>query len=126
MQANSNPPNSRKYGRYAGYVVVDSGLCWVGDPCRVLHTKKPRAIGKTWEEFIDPMSEFKMVPIKTHGKTIKIPTNAPVNARQYGEGTGVCVQTGVGDGIYPVFVKEGKVGGGAKRVKAVTVLFIEQ
>jgi hypothetical protein len=85
--------------------------------CRVLHTKKPKAIGKTWEEFIDP--------IKMHRKTIKIPTNAPVNARQYGEGTGVCVQTGVGDGIYPVFVKEGKVGRGAKRVKAVTVLFIE-
>jgi hypothetical protein len=31
-----------------GEIGVDAGLCWIGDPCYILHTDQPpKAIGKT-------------------------------------------------------------------------------
>ena len=73
-----------------GEIGVDAGLCWIGDPCYILHKEQPpQAIGKDWDEFCDTLgsnSEF----------------------RQYDydlghPGLGVVVSTGYGDGTYPVF-----------------------
>ena len=41
-----------------GEIGVDAGLCWIGDPCYILHADPaPRAIGKDWEEFCDLLHE---------------------------------------------------------------------
>jgi hypothetical protein len=44
--------------KQVGEIGIDAGLCWVGDPCYVLHTDQPpKAIGKSWEEFCDILDE---------------------------------------------------------------------
>lgn len=84
-----------------GVIGVDAGLCWVGDPCYVLHKDddKPKDIGADWHGFYNKLDD-RMVPLM----------------QQFSydgghKGLGVCVSTGCGDGIYPVFakVKDGMV-----------------
>ncbi len=84
-----------------GEIGVDAGLCWIGDPCYILHKEPPpQAIGKDWDEFCDTLtssSEF----------------------RQYDydlghPGLGVVVSTGYGDGTYPVFAEVNEEGHIAK------------
>jgi hypothetical protein len=37
-----------------GEIGVDAGLCWIGDPCYILHKEHPpKAIGTSWDEFCD-------------------------------------------------------------------------
>lgn len=88
-----------------GEIGVDAGICWIGDPCYILHrTPKEQeelapVIGADWLEFCD----------KLHGD------NSGVTTFPYAlghDGLGVVVSTGYGDGVYPVFVrydKEGRV-----------------
>ena len=39
-------------GRLVGEIGVDAGLCWIGDPCYVLHANPPPStVGRTWDEF---------------------------------------------------------------------------
>jgi hypothetical protein len=41
-----------------GHIGVDAGLCWVGDPCYILHSDKlPETIGKNWSEFCDLLGD---------------------------------------------------------------------
>lgn len=88
-----------------GVIGVDAGMCWIGDPCYILHAdKQPRDIGRSWGEFCDAMS----------GE----------DTRQFDydaghEGLGVCVSTGYGDGCYPVEVR--RDGG---RIAEVRIKFI--
>jgi hypothetical protein len=92
----------KKDGRVlVGHIGVDAGLCWIGDPCYILHKDKgdkPAAIGKDWGDFCD-----------TLGKDY--PTLKSYNYDMGHEGLGVCVSTGYGDGCYPVFatIKNGRV-----------------
>jgi Protein of unknown function (DUF4241) len=90
-----------------GEIGVDAGLCWIGDPCYILHKEQPpQAIGKDWDGFCDtlyPNCEF----------------------RQYDydlghPGLGVVVSTGYGDGTYPVFAEFNEDG----RIAKVWVEFI--
>jgi Protein of unknown function (DUF4241) len=92
-----------------GEIGVDAGLCWIGDPCYILHTDKaPQAIGKDWSEFCDTLdsnTEFRQYDCD-HGHP----------------GLGVVVSTGYGDGTYPVFAEFNDDG----RVAKVWVEFIGQ
>lgn len=78
-----------------GSIGVDSGLCWIGDPCYVIHSTLPKRdleeeIGKTWKDFCAKLEDRQATSfLYAHGR----------------EGFGVCVSTGYGDGMYPVEVK---------------------
>jgi len=102
---------NRRTGRHqVGVVGVDAGLCWIGDPCYVLHADpKPKAIGEDWRGFAEKLYENQ-------------DEYAQANQFNYDHGhagLGVCVRSGDGDGTYPVFA-EYKDG----RVASVTVVFI--
>ena len=94
-----------------GEIGVDAGLCWIGDPCYILHTDTPpKAIGKDWAEFC-----------------ILLENSHYPTARQFDydlghPGLGVVVSTGYGDGTYPVFAEFNNEG----RVASVTVEFISR
>ncbi|MEO2122451.1 MAG: hypothetical protein ABGY10_03905 [bacterium] len=85
-----------------GCIYVDAGLCWLGDPCYVLGDEASSRV-KDWGEFVDALHEGSG-------------TSAPL-----GEGVGVAVSTGWGDGKYPVEVKRR-----AGRVAEVRIVFIAE
>ena len=98
---------------YVGEMGVDSGLCWVGDPCYILNTKgeEPRN-NITYDELLD-----KLYPAD--------PTQDKLTVQLFYKkgypGLGVCVSTGYGDGMYPVFVKYAD---NKQRIAEVKVVFI--
>jgi hypothetical protein len=95
-----------------GTIGVEAGLCWIGDPCYIIQNEeagKPKEI-KTWDNFCDAMSG---VDTKSF------------NYAMGHEGLGVCVSTGFGDGSYPVYATISDEGDWGKRVKSVTIVFIE-
>jgi hypothetical protein len=81
-----------------GYVDVDAGCVWIGDPCYIVGTDKPEL--QSWESFIGKMDFSKNY-------------EAPL-----GQGVGVLVSSGYGDGSYPVTVEIED-----DRVKSLTVTF---
>jgi hypothetical protein len=92
--------NKRKF---IGEVGVDAGLCWIGDPCYILSGKRPKEIGKDWNEFCDILKEKGMYKDKQ---------TAQFNYDLGHEGLGVVTTTGYGDGGYPVYAtfnEEGRV-----------------
>ena len=97
--------------RKIGEIGVDSGLCWIGDPCYVLHKKKlPTTLGKNWNEFCDLLHADGSFQHKAFGY-------------QAGhDGLGVCVATGYGDGAYPVYAVINEEG----RVTSVRIDFVEE
>ena len=89
-----------------GEIGVDAGLCWLGDPCYILHTEtSPKDIGKDWSAFCDKVSDK---------------DNEQFNFDLGHAGLGVAVSTGYGDGCYPVFVRRNNEG----RIAEVKVVFI--
>src|SRR5438270_340558 len=53
-ERSSNMKTRFTKSKYIGEIGVDAGLCWIGDPCYILHTDQPpKAIGKSWDEFCD-------------------------------------------------------------------------
>ena|SRR3982751_3229234 len=67
-----------------GEIPVDAGLCWIGDPCYILHRPKKeldKDLGESWREFC------------------KILDGADTKQFQ----SGVVASTGHGDGRYPVY-----------------------
>lgn len=94
-----------------GEIGVDAGLCWIGDPCYILHAHpKPKAIGKDWGEFCDILH-----------KNGTYPTRMQLNYDLGHPGLGIVVSTGYGDGVYPVYAEINDEG----RIAAVTVEFID-
>ena len=100
-----------------GQISVDAGLCWIGDPCYIMHKdpnaeedydKPPKAIGKNWSEFCDNLGVVNTVGSQcfNHDKDIA--------------GLGVVTSTGCGDGVYDVFVQKSD-----GQIKAVKVVFID-
>ena len=80
-----------------GEIGVDAGLCWLGDPCYILHKKNPpKSIGKSWSGCSNEITE------KDHHQ---------FNYDLGHAGLGVVVSTGYGDGTYPVQIrkKEGRI-----------------
>jgi hypothetical protein len=92
-----------------GVVGVDAGLVWIGDPCYILHPENPpEEIGKTWIDFCDKLDWEE--------------TTHQFRYDNGGEGLGVVVSSGYGDGTYPVFVRRTRDG----RVAEVRVVFISR
>jgi hypothetical protein len=108
-----------------GVIGVDAGLCWIGDPSYIMHHDRDseathasdqeawaslsKAIGNSWSEFCDILNRGQQHP----------------TARQFNyvlghPGLGVCVETGYGDGIYPVYAEINDEG----RIAKVSVEFI--
>lgn len=76
-----------------GHIAVDAGLCWIGDPCYILHKDENyKSIGKDWGEFCRLLGE-------------NYPTAMSFNFDKGHEGLGICVSTGYGDGVYPVYAE---------------------
>lgn len=78
----------------AGHIGVDAGLCWIGDPCYILHKEKglPEVLGKNWIEFCRVLNFDSGYQSFDYSKG--------------NEGLGVVVSTGYGDGFYPVYIRK--------------------
>lgn len=89
-----------------GEITVDAGLCWIGDPCYILHKEQmPKSVGQHWSHFCSIMRD--------------------ASAKQFNHdpgraGLGVAVSTGYGDGVYPVYAEFDEQG----RVTMVCAVFI--
>jgi len=74
-----------------GVVSVDAGMIWLGDPCYILHAKKPKAIGKSWGDF---------------ARIVRPQQDAEQLSHDKGHpGLGVVVRPCYGDGLYPVRIR---------------------
>lgn len=117
----------------AGTIGVDAGICWVGDPCYILHQEDgpPKAIGKNWLDFCSKLENpyfHKEFPIpELEGQKVKLPISEfdDKGFKQFNydaghAGLGVVVHTGYGDGGYPVYIKRGP----ENRIAEVKVVFI--
>lgn len=91
-----------------GVVGVDAGLVWLGDPCYILHTRKPKAIGKDWGDFARTLDRGSDTQQMNHDK------GHP--------GLGVIVTSGYGDGEYPVEVRRLEDG----TIAEVRVVFVRE
>lgn len=67
-------------------IAVDAGVVWIGDPCYVLGDDASNRV-KDWLDFCD----------KIGNDSVSTPL---------GEGTGVCVSSGHGDGTYEVSIEQ--------------------
>lgn len=88
-------------------VYVDAGLIWIGDPCYVLGDEASHRV-TSWSDFCGKLS------IDCH--TVDEPL---------GEGIGVSIPSGFGDGAYPVHIEYSDEGSWGMRVKKVTITFID-
>ena len=96
-----------------GNIGIDAGLCWIGDPCYVLPDDAwERDQVKDWSKFCSELGEDS-------------PTAKSFNYKLGHEGLGVCVSTGCGDGVYPVYATISDLPDWGKRIKSVTIVFIE-
>ncbi len=84
--------------KQVGIIGVDAGLCWLGDPCYWMTPDCTEHPAETWSEFCDKL------------EMIEYPTAKQFNFKRGHAGLGVCVSTGYGDGIYPVFVEKNEEG----------------
>jgi hypothetical protein len=73
----------------AGHVYVDAGLIWVGDPCYVMGDDASSRV-TDWGDFC--------------GKLFNDPGYNEGFTKPLGDGTGIAVRSGYGDGSYPVYV----------------------
>ncbi len=94
-----------------GNIGVDAGLCWVGDPSYIMGAN---ASGRpeSWDKFCDSLGN-------------DFPTMKSFNFKLGHEGLGVCVSTGYGDGVYPVYATISDEPDWGKRIKSITIVFIE-
>lgn len=101
-----------------GQIGVDAGICWIGDPCYILHQENglPKDIGNNWTEFCDRLDRKGFYS----GNHIGVQFNYDGGY----SGLGVVSTTGFGDGIYDVFAEIEDRGAWGKRVKRIIVEFI--
>ena len=77
--------------KLVGHLGIDAGICWIGDPCYILHTKElPGSVGKNWGDFCEIINAGEI-------------TSFGYDSGE--EGLGICVSTGWGDGYYPVYAR---------------------
>jgi|SRR6185312_3871311 len=96
-----------------GVITVDSGLCWIGDPCYVIHNDKQKALGKTWDTFCNKLGK-------------KYPTRKQFKHDPGHAGLGVCTSTGYGDGTYEVMAKIIEDKSIGKRIAELRIIFINE
>ena len=116
-----NPLRNPSDWTLVGHFGVDAGLCWIGDPCYIMHTTTtkdgkevpaplPATLGKDWGEFCDKLN-------------YDGPVMQSFNYELGHEGLGCLVSTGYGDGSYPVYALVLDEGDWGKRVAALFVDF---
>jgi hypothetical protein len=99
-----------------GQIGVDAGLCMVGDPCYHLHrgtqVSKGEVLdpphpefGESWHDFCDKIKDVHEEGYEQVGRRLAVVTN-----------------TGLGDGVYDVFVRRDADG----RIAAVKVEFLPE
>lgn len=86
------------------HMSVDAGLCWVGDPCYVLGDDASSKV-TDWIDFCNKLHKEEDY------------------SQPLGEGVGVAVSTGYGDGSYPVSIM---IDPHSERVMAIRVDFIQE
>ena len=102
--------------KQVGNISVDAGLCWVGDPCYLIQSSNPDGLDnlpkeiENWPNFIQSLG--------TDDPVIK-----SFNHKRGHEGLGVCVSSGIGDGLYPVFATVEDIPGWGERVTSVRIDF---
>ena len=90
-----------------GHIAVDAGLCWIGDPCYIMHKETPpNSIGRNWGEFCDNINGV---------------NHKSFNFDLGHEGLGVVCSPGYGDGSYPVIASYNKEG----RISKLEIVFID-
>lgn len=91
-----DPLRNKKDWKLVGHFGVDAGLCWIGDPCYILHGEHglPSSLGKNWLDFCELLWSSSQKNATSFGYETG------------GEGLGICVSTGYGDGTYPVYILE--------------------
>lgn len=92
-----------------GVVGVDAGLIMVGDPCYHADGKRPKALGKDWQDFCHKLRDSKF----DQNNSLQLDYDMGH------AGLGVVVSSGYGDGVYDVMVKKNSEG----RVVALKVEF---
>jgi hypothetical protein len=102
----------REVTKLVGHIGVDAGLCWIGDPCYIMG-EDASDNPQTWDDFCKSLGN-------------EHPTMKSFNYTAGHEGLGVCVSTGFGDGSYPVYATISDEGEWGKRIKSITVVFIEE
>ena len=94
--------------KHIGNIGVDTGLCWIGDPCNVVSQVLD------WETFCEKMNGASAVSFpfketfceKMNGASaVSFPfvDQRFFNSNEKHEGAGVCCHTGMGDGFFPVY-----------------------
>jgi hypothetical protein len=73
---------------------VDAGMVWRGDPAYTMTPDTPYALAPSWQDFV------RLVFEKMAGGDVA----RFVKNDDWGD-TGVAVLTGMGDGIYPVYIR---------------------
>ena len=99
-----------------GYIGVDSGICWIGDPCYILHKNPPpKDIASNWISFCEELFDRQVEGVTSFKHVFE-----GIKGEASNDGLGVAVRTGYGDGFYPVQIKYNKEG----RISEVRVKFI--
>lgn len=104
-----------------GSIGVDAGLCWIGDPCHFyprvrVHREFGYSLVESACDYDSLIDEHLSSGHASCHTVVKIPYDTGH------EGAAVIVQSGDGDGCYPVQVRRTKDG----RVAEVRVTFIEK
>lgn len=112
-----------------GYVPVDAGLMYVGDPCYVLGSDASSA-ASSWMDWLAEVWPATFGTAKVEGdkdESLSVGYYEPKGDKSKPTCTGIAVSSGYGDGCYPVYVEwaeANETGGWGRRVKSVTVEFI--
>lgn len=97
-----------------GHIGVDAGLVMVGDPCYACDTNSHPI--HDWHAFCGMLEEWR----KQHPGE---PTRLSMNYALGHEGLGVVVDSGFGDGVYPVYATIKEMGQWGRRVVELRVDF---
>lgn len=100
-----------------GEVGVDAGLIFISDPCYCVTPDASEHPAQTWDDFCDQLREKEKLR-EAEG----LPGTAQWNYRMGHPGLGVSVESGYGDGVYPVYATYTEDG----RIAKVEVIFIEE
>ena len=78
---------------------VDAGLCWIGDPCYIIGCEDLDYPYLNWDDFCNELFKKDENGVTEWG-----------HGGKSSQGKGLTIQTGYGDGEYPVYVKRNTEG----------------